>query len=129
MSAADIFKNYKINQNKGKKRKLYKFITKAKMTVKDKTIGQSSNLEIHCSNKNVHRTPMTHLLQRIMQHKKGRIGRPNTNLLIMLTPFIAGIRATEMADIANVLDLPNAKYLERSLHRHKPEIVHAIIKS
>ena len=33
-----------------------------------------------------------------------------------------------MTDVANVLDLPNSKNLDRTLSRHQPEIGAAIIK-
>jgi len=47
-----------------------------------------------------------------MIHKKGQLGRHNTNLRIMMAPFFAGIGPKEIADVANVVNLPNSKYLE-----------------
>ena len=127
MSSKEIFATYKKNRDRNKKRKLDLFLSNAKMLVKEQTIAQSSTLEVHCAS-DKHRTPMHRLLERRVKHKNSRIGMHNTNLLIMMAPFFAGIGPSEMTDVANVLDLPNAKNMDRTIRRYQPEIAHAIIK-
>ena len=128
MSSFAIFKAYKELKIKSKKRKLGNFLAKATMIVNDKTIGQSSNITLNCNNKPQHKTPINKLLDRRMTHKRGRLGKHNTNLRIMMAPFFAGIGPLEMTDVANVLDLPNSMNLDRTIRRHQPEIGNAIIK-
>ena len=128
MSPSDIFKSYKRSQGRSKKREYQSLVSKAQMSINDQTIGQSSNITLHCSNKIPHQTAINKLLDRRMTHKKGRLGLHDTNLRIMMAPFFAGIGPREMTDVANVLDLPNSKNLDRTLSRHQPEIGAAIIK-
>ena len=66
-----IFETFKRNKKRNHRRDLDRFYKKVKMTVSDKTIGQSSNLAVHCNNEDdPHATTMHHLLERRMKHKK-----------------------------------------------------------
>ena len=49
-------------------------------------------------------------------------------MLIMMTPFAAGIGPNEITDVANVLDLPNANNLDPTITRHQLEIAHELSK-
>jgi len=88
MSPSDIFKSYKRSQGRSKKRKYQSLVSKAQMSINDQTIGQSSNITLHCSNKIPHQTAINKLLDRRMTHKKGRLGLHNTNLRILMAPFL-----------------------------------------
>lgn len=63
-----------------------------------------------------------------MDHKKGQLGKQNTNLRIMMTSFFTGIRLIEMIDVVNVLDLDNAINIDCTLLQYHSEIGNAIIK-
>ena len=129
MTPTAIFETFKRNKKRNHRRNLDRFYKKAKMTVSDKTIGQSSNLIVHCNNEDNPHAAATHcLLERRMKHKKGCICKHNTNLIFVIAPFIAGIGPSEMTDVNNILDLPNAKNLDRAIRRHQPEVAQAIIK-
>lgn len=98
------------------------------MTLSDKTIGQLSNLTVNCNTKDdPHSTAMHRLLQQRMKHKSRCIIRHNTNLILFLAPFVAGIRPSEMTDVAYILNLPNAKISDQTIRCHQPEISQAII--
>lgn len=60
---------------KNKKRKLESFISKAKISVEDRTIRQSSNITLNCNNKATHKILIDKSLDRHMAHKKGLVGR------------------------------------------------------
>ena len=69
MTPTAIFETFKRNKKRNHRRNLDRFYKKAKMTVSDKTIGQSSSLTVHCNNEDdPHTIAMHRLLERRMKH-------------------------------------------------------------
>lgn len=129
MSSSNIFAAYKDKKREKNKRSFENYIATTGIKVENKTIENASNIPLKCQSKHKHEALLNRLLNRQMAHrKKGRIGRNNANLRIMLYPFFAGIGIKGLSDVANILVLPNSQHLEQTISRHRSDICTTMIK-